>query len=383
MLSTDSPLWGQLIDDVATLPDVPPQAAEIHRRCRDALTRQVNSAILQHPSCGELTGSNPAYVIEDNHANHAMLMTCQYRLNDFRLLARLLPWVYRSYHARGFSYDYFPLELQAWKKSLVEEAEITSPEPLLAPYDWMLSHHEDIITLAEDASLPSLPANTQWSEEAEPLLAALLEGRREQCLSAAQAFVESPRDLPHFYTHVVQPAMYRIGSLWETGEISVAQEHLATSLVSRVMAELYTRYFDPEKDKGLGLVSACPGELHQVGSRMVADLLELDGWIVRFLGSDTPAEDLAGEVHERPSEVVGLSTATAFHLDGLRDTISLIRESAGYEQPKIMVGGLAFDPLPELAEVVGADGYARDAQAAVTLARQWWNQNENKPAHGS
>lgn len=383
MNSNGPNLWQQLTEEARRLPRIPPRAAESHRSCRNALTRKVNSEILEHPSAAELTGSNPRHVVEDNHANHAMLMTCLYRLNDFRLLAQLLPWVYRSYHARGFSYDYFPLELKAWKQVLLDEPDISDPDPLSAPYDWMLSHHEHIIALAEDLSLPSLPANTQWSEQAEPLLAALLEGRREQCLSAAQAFVESARDLPQFYTHVVQPAMYRIGSLWESGKISVAQEHLATSLVSRVMADLYTRYFDPEKDKGLAIVSACPGELHQVGARMVADLLELDGWMVRFLGSDMPAEDLVREIHERPSDLVGLSASVAFHLDRLQDTISLIRESAGYQQPKIMVGGLAFDPLPELAEVVGADEYARDAQAAVTLARQWWNQKDNTPGHGS
>lgn len=378
-----SPLWHELIANVTSLPDVPAQAAESYRSCRDELIRRVNAAILEHPSSGELTGSNPPYVVEDNHANHATLMTCLYRLNDFRLLARMLPWVYRSYHARGFSYDYFPMVLEAWKQALADEAGITSPEPLLAPYDWMLSHHDDIIRLAGDVSLTSLPANARWSEEAEPLLAALLEGRREQCIAVAREFVESPRDLTHFYTAVVQPAMYRVGLLWETGEISVAQEHLATSLVALVIAELYTRHFDPRKDKGLAIVSTPPGELHQLGARMFADLLDLDGWMVRFLGSDTPSEDLAKKIRDRPCDLIGLSGAISFHLDQMRDTISVIRESMASEQPKIMVGGLAFDPLPELAGVIGADGYAPDAQAAVTLARQWWNQNRNLREPGS
>ncbi len=369
----------RLIDDITRLPDVPPDSANSHLRSSEALVRRVNRAVLGRPAAAGLIGSNPPRVAEDNHANHAMLMSCLYRLNDFRLLARLLPWVYRSYHARGFRYEYFPVVLRAWKQAITEEPDISDSKPLLAPYDWMLSHHEEVVAMAEDPSLPSLPANSVWSEEAEPLLAALLEGRRDQCLSAARAFVESPRDLPEFYTKAVQPALYRVGTLWESGRISVAQEHLATSLVSRVMADLYTRYFDPEKSKGLAIISACQGELHQTGARMVADLLELDGWMVRFLGADTPPEDLAKEIGERPCHLLGLSAAIAFHLDKLKDTISLIRQSTGEQQPKIMVGGLAFDPMPELAEVLGADGYAPHARAAVELADQWWMRNEYKP----
>ncbi len=38
---------------------------------------------------------------------------------------------------------------------------------------------------------------------------------------------------------VITFSMYDIGRLWENGDISVAQEHLATSIVIRIITYLY------------------------------------------------------------------------------------------------------------------------------------------------
>ena len=68
---------------------------------------------------------------------------------------------------------------------------------------------------------------------------ALLKGSYRE-LRDALGTIKDTRSLSDFYLKVVQPAMYEIGSLWQTGEISVAEEHLATSLMNRLMASTYS-----------------------------------------------------------------------------------------------------------------------------------------------
>ena len=102
---------------------------------------------------------------------------------------------------------------------------------------------------------------------------------------------------------------------------------------------------------------------------MLADLLECDGWDVDFYGTSMPVRDLIGAIRERKPRFVGLSTALVMHLGSVKRSIGAIRAALGDETPPIVVGGNAFRGDNELWRQVGADLYAPDASAAVTMLR--------------
>lgn len=58
--------------------------------------------------------------------------------------------------------------------------------------------------------------------------------------------------------------MYEIGLLWEKGLISVAQEHLATSIVMRIMSYLYMDFILVENTKGKAIITASANEYHEI-----------------------------------------------------------------------------------------------------------------------
>ena len=68
---------------------------------------------------------------------------------------------------------------------------------------------------------------------------ALLKGSYSKALSIAHKYALSHDMIKIFYEQVVKPSLYRIGELWEYNQITVAAEHLATSLSESVMNELY------------------------------------------------------------------------------------------------------------------------------------------------
>jgi diguanylate cyclase (GGDEF)-like protein len=109
------------------------------------------------------------------------------------------------------------------------------------------------------------------------------------------------------YQRVIAPAMWRIGTLWEQGEISVADEHLATALTHQVMAGIYGPSLGHKVMPGRVLLAAVEGEQHALGLRMAADVIELAGYETIYLGADVPTADLLGVVTARAPDLVALA----------------------------------------------------------------------------
>jgi diguanylate cyclase (GGDEF)-like protein len=106
-------------------------------------------------------------------------------------------------------------------------------------------------------------------------------------------------------SRVIAPAMWGIGELWERGDLTVAEEHLATAMSHHVLTRLYPGLLNQAQRRGDTIVvAAVHGEHHVLGLRMAADVLEGAGFDVRFLGADLPESSLLAWVSEhRPAAV--------------------------------------------------------------------------------
>jgi methanogenic corrinoid protein MtbC1 len=193
-------------------------------------------------------------------------------------------------------------------------------------------------------------------------LAAIRAGSRREALGVVDVALASGMDARTLYLQVFQPAMHEIGRLWQENRITVADEHLATAITQLAMSRLYEELFGDRLDAGPLLVAACAeDERHELGLRMICDLLELDGWDTVFLGAAVPVEDLVRMVKERRPEVVALSASITPHLARVREAVRAIREAMPQDGPVIAIGGRAFAGDAALAERMGADLTAKDA----------------------
>ena len=113
--------------------------------------------------------------------------------------------------------------------------------------------------------------------------------------------------------------MVEIGRLWETAQIGVAQEHLATQITQTVLARLAPSLEEAPprraggrraRDRRRHARASCTA----IGARMVADFLEAAGWDVLLLGPDTPQEEIVALAAQRAPDVVALSTSLSFNL---------------------------------------------------------------------
>jgi methanogenic corrinoid protein MtbC1/DNA-binding transcriptional regulator YhcF (GntR family) len=171
------------------------------------------------------------------------------------------------------------------------------------------------------------------------------------------------------YRQVLEPAQHRAGDLWQSNQISIAREHLATAVTEAVMIDL-AALAPHAADTGLRVLVACvEGELHDIGARMVADLLELDGFAVRFLGADVPTDSLLDMLREESPRLLVLSAAVPERLAALQAAVLRVREVYG-PRVRIFVGGQIMHWAEEVARALEVDLAAGDALETVAAARR-------------
>lgn len=213
------------------------------------------------------------------------------------------------------------------------------------------------------------PAIRTLDEAYPAYLDAVRAGDRRQAFDIVRRAREGGLVLPSVYLEVFQPTLREIGRLWERNELTVAEEHLATAITQAAMVRLYMQEESP--GGGPTLVAACAEtERHEVGLRMLCDIMDLEGWTTYFLGAAVPRESLIDLVRDHDADVLALSASIAPHLSQLRSTIAAVRTALGPERPLILVGGRPFLEQPELAFALGADDTAADAVGAATLLRE-------------
>lgn len=223
--------------------------------------------------------------------------------------------------------------------------------------------------------LPSMPADVptfldprqaQWQLATE-YLGDLLRGKRREAtqriLDALDAGV-TPRDI---YRHVFEPVQQEIGRLWQLNRISVAQEHFCTAATQQVMTQLYSRIFTGAKKDRRVVAMAVGGEQHEVGIRIITDLLELEGWQTWYLGANVPPRAAVQMCVEHRADVLLVSATLPPHIAAANEIVRLFRAEPALKEAKVIVGGRAFRMEPGLWSTIGADGYAANADECIAL----------------
>ena len=88
----------KLIESSARLPLVDRESVEAYKANRNRLLERVNTNIKHHPSIQKFLTVGSMELLHNNHRNHFSFMSLVMMLNDYEMLARNLPWVYRAYH---------------------------------------------------------------------------------------------------------------------------------------------------------------------------------------------------------------------------------------------------------------------------------------------
>ena len=173
----------------------------------------------------------------------------------------------------------------------------------VARVEWLKARLDEGYRIGEAASLLGAGAVGVAARTPEELQEQLYDAVRRNDAAALPLLVEQALSLlpvERALGDVFAPLLRRVGDGWESGELSVAQEHLASSAVRAHLERLLADARGAVR--GTAVLACAPGERHELGLLMLAVLLRADGWQVAYLGADTPVVDataLAADLHAR------------------------------------------------------------------------------------
>lgn len=172
------------------------------------------------------------------------------------------------------------------------------------------------------------------------------------------------------YIEMLAPAARLLGVYWETDEADFVAVTMGLWRIQEILRELTVRV-PPPRAKGSGLRSALlspmPGDQHSLGTLMLADLFERNGWQTDVLLEPSVAE-LTAKCASQAYDIVALTITCDCSSARLGQLITSLRTVAVNRHLKIMVGGQAINSQPHLAVECGADATAVDASSAVAVA---------------
>jgi methanogenic corrinoid protein MtbC1 len=171
-------------------------------------------------------------------------------------------------------------------------------------------------------------------------LSSLLKGNRLHCSEIVGNLLNAEMPVKYVYQALFQRALYQVGELWESNKISVAAEHIATSVTEGLMNQIYADIIPVHRAGKKAVIASAENELHQVGAKMVADIFEMHGWDSFYVGANTPTQELIRFARDIQPDVIGISISVDFHAGTLEKMIEALREA--FEHTEILIGGQAF-----------------------------------------
>jgi len=198
---------------------------------------------------------------------------------------------------------------------------------------------EDRVATPPDGRLTIEAPTSTWTDQAYARLRRLDDTGLERTLRRSLATL----GVHSFLTGVAVPLLHRVGTGWMSKEVTLAQEHLASAVVDRVLADIADEAAVSEGARRL-VVATLPGERHALGARLVAASASLYGWRVSYLGADLPPGEIAAAAAALGADAVAISLVDSDTLESSRHELRTLLSEL---DPRVglLVGGRASESL--------------------------------------
>ena len=179
------------------------------------------------------------------------------------------------------------------------------------------------------------PATTMTPE----LLAGLLADGDDELAAWALLNALAERRRADVFDGLLCDAMTLVGSRWEEGRWTVAEEHLASQTLVRALDRIRPVRGPEGRIGPLAVLAAVAGEHHAIGLACLDQVLREEGWTVAYLGPDVPTVDLARFLARNLPELVALTASHPDRLDALREAVAAARAVRPERPIPVLVGG--------------------------------------------
>ena len=200
------------------------------------------------------------------------------------------------------------------------------------------------------------------------LFQAVVKGRKEKVPELVRKRLEEGVQAQEIIDGSLIPAINHVGELFDR------QVYYLPQLISSAEAmECGIGILEPilaenksNKPAGTIVIATVEHDIHDIGKNLVALMLKNYGYHVIDLGKDVPAEKIVAKAKEVDADIIGLSALMTTTMMEMKKVVELVKSEK--LRAKIMIGGAVI--TQGFADEIGADGYSKDAQEAVVVARK-------------
>lgn len=201
-----------------------------------------------------------------------------------------------------------------------------------------------------------------------PLYDAVVNGEIERVEDGVRAALAASLPADKILHEALIPAMAEVGRLFEAQEYYVPEMLLSAKAMQSGVNILKPQLVQADAQSTRKIVfGTVKGDLHDIGKNLAIMILEGAGFQVIDLGVDVTPDKFV-QAAKDGAELIGMSAMLTTTMPNMKVTIDALKDAGVRDKVKVMVGGA---PLTQAyAAQIGADGYSRDASAAVRKAKE-------------
>jgi 5-methyltetrahydrofolate--homocysteine methyltransferase len=193
-------------------------------------------------------------------------------------------------------------------------------------------------------------------------------GHVDESIEAVKEALKQEVSPPEILDSGLMPAMERVGVLFQEGEIFIPDVFFSAKAMHGSM-DILRPLLAPSQLTGMGsvVIGTVLGDIHDIGKRLVATMLEGAGFTVIDLGVEMSPEAFVQAVEKHQPHILAMSTLLTTTMMSMGATVEALVKAGVRDQVKVLIGGAPVSR--PFAEEIGADGYGSNALAGVEEAK--------------
>lgn len=220
-------------------------------------------------------------------------------------------------------------------------------------------------------NLTAKASTTEAAGNNSSLRQAIMQGLKELAAKECTVLLQNKQATDVIEGEIV-PALDAVGRAYEEKKAFLPQLLMSADAAKAAFEVIKSSLLgqkDSQPKKSKIILATVQGDIHDIGKNIVGTILSNYSYQVIDLGRDVAPETILEAVVKENASIVGLSALMTTTVKSMEETVRLLHEKVPFV--KIMVGGAVL--TQDYAQEIGADGYAKDAMAAVRLADAWQN----------
>lgn len=201
------------------------------------------------------------------------------------------------------------------------------------------------------------------------LFSSIVELNEDLARDTANILVQEGYDPSEFIKEGLSKGMRNIGERFEKGEVFLPELIMAGDVFNAAMQILEPEIIALGKiieSKGTVVIGTVKSDNHEIGKDIVALNLKTAGFEVHNIGMNVDSSDFLEEAGKVKADIIGLSSLLTTTMPVQKEVVDLMQALGIREKYIVLIGG---GPVTQKwADEIGADGYAKDAEDAVSVA---------------